>query len=106
MQSHRASCAPRGHFEELVLHIVHVSSAAALELIRKAKAAGVAITAETCPHYLTFAAAGKNTFPTAPPNSNARRRSAKRKTAIGFGARSATARSISLPAIIRPARRK
>ncbi len=38
------------------LHIVHVSSSDALEIIRRAKAAGVAITAETCPHYLTFAA--------------------------------------------------
>lgn len=38
------------------VHIVHLSSGAGAELIRKAKAAGVAITAETCPHYLTFAA--------------------------------------------------
>jgi allantoinase len=38
------------------LHIVHVSSAEALDIIRAAKAAGSAITAETCPHYLTFAA--------------------------------------------------
>ena len=38
------------------LHIVHVSSAEALDNIRNAKATGLAITAETCPHYLTFAA--------------------------------------------------
>ncbi len=53
------------------VHIVHVSSAAALELIRKAKAAGVSITAETCPHYLTFNAEdipdGATEFKCAPP---------------------------------------
>ncbi len=38
------------------LHIVHVSSAEALDIIHAAKTAGLAITAETCPHYLTFAA--------------------------------------------------
>jgi allantoinase len=38
------------------VHIVHHSSADALPLLREAKAAGVNITAETCPHYLTFAA--------------------------------------------------
>jgi allantoinase len=53
------------------LHIVHVSSAAGLELIRKAKLAGISITAETCPHYLTFAAGeisdGATEFKCAPP---------------------------------------
>ncbi len=38
------------------VHIVHHSSADALPLLREAKAAGVKITAETCPHYLTFVA--------------------------------------------------
>ncbi|RIJ70762.1 allantoinase AllB [Nakamurella silvestris] len=38
------------------VHIVHLSSAAGAELIRRAKAEGVPITAETCPHYLTLAA--------------------------------------------------
>jgi len=37
-------------------HIVHLSSAAGVELVRAAKAARVPITAETCPHYLTLAA--------------------------------------------------
>jgi allantoinase len=37
------------------VHIVHVSSSDALPLLRGAKAAGIAVTAETCPHYLTFA---------------------------------------------------
>ncbi len=35
-------------------HIVHVSSAEALTLIEKAKAEGLPITAETCPHYIYF----------------------------------------------------
>jgi allantoinase len=34
------------------LHVVHVSSAAGLEMIAKAKVAGIDVTAETCPHYL------------------------------------------------------
>ena len=38
------------------VHVVHVSSAHVLPLIAEAKRAGVAVTAETCPHYLTFAA--------------------------------------------------
>ncbi len=37
-------------------HVLHVSSAATLGLIADARAAGVRITAETCPHYLTLAA--------------------------------------------------
>jgi len=38
------------------VHVVHVSSARVLPLIAAAKQAAVAVTAETCPHYLTFAA--------------------------------------------------
>ena len=53
------------------IHIVHVSSADALALLRCAKAAGGAVTAETCPHYLTFAAEeitdGATEFKCAPP---------------------------------------
>lgn len=37
-------------------HILHLSSAAALPQLRAAKAEGLPITVETCPHYLTFAA--------------------------------------------------
>jgi allantoinase len=37
-------------------HILHLASAVALPLIAAAKAEGVRITAETCPHYLTFSA--------------------------------------------------
>ena len=38
------------------VHIVHVSAAEALPLIRAAKKRGLRITAETCPHYLVFCA--------------------------------------------------
>jgi allantoinase len=38
------------------VHLLHVSSVQSLELLRDARADGVQITAETCPHYLTFAA--------------------------------------------------
>jgi len=38
------------------VHIVHVSSADALVPLAAARRAGVAVTWETCPHYLTFAA--------------------------------------------------
>ena len=36
------------------VHIVHLSSSDALPMLREAQAAGVKITAETCPHYLHF----------------------------------------------------
>ena len=36
------------------VHVVHLSSAAALEEVRRAKAAGVRAHAETCPHYLVL----------------------------------------------------
>ncbi|MBQ3077737.1 MAG: dihydroorotase [Clostridia bacterium] len=36
------------------IHICHVSSAESVAHIRRAKAEGVAVTAETAPHYLTF----------------------------------------------------
>jgi allantoinase len=38
------------------VHVLHLASASALELIAAAKNDGVRITAETCPHYLTFCA--------------------------------------------------
>ncbi len=38
------------------VHIVHLSSALALPLLRAAKAEGLKLTVETCPHYLSFAA--------------------------------------------------
>ena len=38
------------------LHIVHLSTAQALDHLRKARAEGLPITVETCPHYLHFSA--------------------------------------------------
>jgi allantoinase len=37
-------------------HILHLSSATAIDRLRAAKADGLPITVETCPHYLVFAA--------------------------------------------------
>ncbi len=52
-------------------HIVHLSSAGALDILRRAKAEGLAVTAETCPHYLGLAAEevpdGDTAFKCAPP---------------------------------------
>jgi allantoinase len=38
------------------LHVVHLATARALEPLREARAAGLPVTVETCPHYLHFAA--------------------------------------------------
>jgi len=38
------------------LHIVHLATAEALPMLRAAKAEGLPVTVETCPHYLHFAA--------------------------------------------------
>jgi allantoinase len=35
-------------------HVVHLSSASAVPLLRAARASGVDVSVETCPHYLTF----------------------------------------------------
>ncbi|KAI1608730.1 allantoinase [Exophiala viscosa] len=40
----------------LPLHIVHLSAMESIPLLRKARAQGINITAETCPHYLSLAA--------------------------------------------------
>jgi len=52
-------------------HIVHVSAAAALPLLRAAKAGGLPVSAETCPHYLTLRAGdipdGGTQFKCCPP---------------------------------------
>jgi allantoinase len=37
-------------------HVVHLSDADAVPMVRAARADGVPVTVETCPHYLTFAA--------------------------------------------------
>ena len=53
------------------VHIVHLSSADAVPVLRRAQAEGVKIAAETCPHYLHFAAeeiaAGATEFKCCPP---------------------------------------
>lgn len=53
------------------VHIVHLASAGALPAIRRAIDAGVGVTVETCPHYLTFCAeeiaAGATAWKCAPP---------------------------------------
>lgn len=38
------------------LHVVHVSSGRGISLVAEARARGVDVTAETCPHYLVFTA--------------------------------------------------
>ncbi|HEY1134688.1 MAG TPA: allantoinase AllB [Nocardioides sp.] len=38
------------------VHVLHLSSARALDMIADARAEGLPVTVETCPHYLTFAA--------------------------------------------------
>ncbi len=52
-------------------HVVHLSSAESLPLIRAAKAEGLPVTAETCPHYLTLRAEdvpdGATEFKCCPP---------------------------------------
>ena len=56
---------------DVPMHIVHVSSAAGAEAVAVARAEGRAMTAETCPHYLTFTAGdvpdGATAFKCAPP---------------------------------------
>ena len=53
------------------IHIVHHSSADALEMLRRAKSSGLPLTVETCPHYLHFAAEdisdGATEFKCCPP---------------------------------------
>lgn len=53
------------------VHIVHLSSSDAIPRIQKAKASGLPVSVETCPHYLTFPADeipdGATQFKCAPP---------------------------------------
>lgn len=56
---------------QLALHIVHLSAMEAIPMLRKARAQGVPITAETCFHYLSLAAeqirAGDTRYKCSPP---------------------------------------
>ncbi|MFC6088633.1 allantoinase AllB [Saccharothrix lopnurensis] len=60
------------------LHVLHVSSGQALDRVREAKGRGLAVTAETCPHYLTFVAEeiadGATEFKCCPPIRDAANR--------------------------------
>ena len=62
------------------VHVVHLADSAALPLLRAARAGGVRITVETCPHYLTFAAEdvpdGDTAFKCCPPIREASHREA------------------------------
>jgi allantoinase len=62
------------------LHIVHLSTAKALPMIRAARTEGLPVTLETCPHYLHFAAEeipdGATLFKCAPPIRSAHNRNA------------------------------
>jgi allantoinase len=53
------------------VHIVHLSAADAVPMLRDARARGLPVTVETCPHYLYFAAEeiadGATPFKCAPP---------------------------------------
>jgi len=59
-------------------HIVHHSAASALHLLREARSEGLPLSAETCPHYLHFAAEtipdGATPFKCAPPIRDAANR--------------------------------
>jgi len=61
-------------------HIVHLADADAVPMLRRARADGVRITVETCPHYLTFAAEGvpdgATSFKCCPPIREASHREA------------------------------
>jgi allantoinase len=65
---------------DAAVHIVHVACAEAVDVIARAKADGAPITAETCPHYLTFASddvtGGATQFKCAPPIRESRHRDA------------------------------
>jgi allantoinase len=62
------------------VHVVHLATEAALATLRAARAKGLPITVETCPHYLTFAAEeipdGATLFKCAPPIRGAATREA------------------------------
>jgi allantoinase len=62
------------------VHVVHLADAGALPLLRAARAEGVRITVETCPHYLTFSAEevpdGATSFTCCPPIREASHREA------------------------------
>jgi allantoinase len=71
------------------VHLVHLAAASALPILVEARAEGLPLTVETCPHYLTFAAEeisdGDTRFKCAPPI-----RSAANREKLWEGLRSGT----------------
>lgn len=69
------------------VHVVHVSSREGLERIATARAEGLPITAETCPHYLAFDAGsiadGATAWKCAPPVREAGHREALQRALAG-----------------------
>lgn len=70
------------------VHIVHLSSASSLDIVGSARARGLPITVETCPHYLTFAAEeiadGATEYKCAPPIRAAAEREALWRALIAW----------------------
>jgi allantoinase len=62
------------------VHVVHLSSARSLDIVRAARKKGLPLTVETCPHYLTFSAEevadGATEYKCAPPIRNEAEREA------------------------------
>jgi allantoinase len=65
---------------EARVHVLHLSSAGSLTRLREARAAGVRVSVETCPHYLTLGAEevpdGHTEFKCCPPIRDAANREA------------------------------
>ena len=84
------------------VHIVHLSSASSLDVIRAARARGLPLTVETCPHYLTFAAEeipdGATEYKCAPPIRDAAEREALWDALIDGRHRSRRVRPLAVPA--------
>ena len=76
------------------IHVAHVSTRGAVELIRRAKERGINVTAETCPHYLVLtdeAVRGYNTNAKMKPPL----RTAKDVAAVRFGLQDGTIDAIA-----------
>src|SRR5206468_7297387 len=63
---------------QVAAHIVHLSSADGVRVVEAAQASGTTLSAEACPHYLTFAASeiadGGTPYKCAPPIRSAEHR--------------------------------
>ena len=85
------------------LHVVHVSSGRGVALVAQARARGVDVTCETCPHYLVLDADDASAWARWP---SARRRCGTPASAKPCGRRCAPATSTSWPPTTRPRRRR